>query len=489
MRMLGNFFRFLRGEDDGIKRRTVRAGLWVGVSSAVWNLMSLIRSIVLARLLTPEIFGIWAICMTLNRGLTVFSETGFASALIQRQDRAEEARDTAFTLLILRGAMLCLITIAAAPLFSGFYEIDILQPLISVIAIAFFISGFHNINTILQQKELRYHRLALLDQLTIVLGFVFVVTAAYYYRNAWALAAGHVFTAAVTVVLSYLIIPGRPRLAFNKKLARELFHYGKFVGAAGIVIFITLELDNLVIGKVLGMEALGLYAVAYMLANLPATQLAKVISGVMLPAYSKLQSDIPALRAAYQRTLAFVSMLTIPATVGLGVLAPQIVGVIYGEHWMPAVDTLRVLAAFGCLRSIGVLSGYMYNAMGKPKISFYFTLIKLVIIAATIYPFTVAYGIIGAAIAVTMPSLLTFFLDFIVLRKMIGLNTREALVPLMRAFLFSTIMGTVLVFLQPYLGQINLLSLTASILTGALAYAILAWRDMHRMYTWITSRN
>jgi O-antigen/teichoic acid export membrane protein len=488
MRSLGDLLRFLRGRDDGIKRRAVRAGLWVGVSGAVWNLMSLLRSVVLARLLTPEIFGIWAICMTLNRGMTVFSETGFASALIQRKERAEEARDTAFTLLILRGAMLCLITIAAAPLFSGFYELAILQPLISVLAIAFFISGFHNINTILQQKELQYHRLAMLDQLTIVLGFVFVVAVAYYYRSAWALVAGHVFTAAITVVLSYLIIPGRPRLAFNKKLASELFHYGKFVGGAGIVAFITLELDNLVIGKVLGMEALGLYAVAYMLANLPATQLAKVISGVMLPAYSKLQSDIPALRAAYQRTLAFVSMLTIPATVGLGVLAPQIVGVIYGEHWMPAVDALRVLAAFGCLRSIGVLSGYMYNAIGKPKISFYFTLAKLAIIGATIYPLTVAYGIVGAAVGVTLPSLITFFVDFIVLRRIIGLDIREAMLPLLRTFLFSALMAAVLLLLQPYLGQISLLSLAASILTGFLAYAALAWRDVHRMYTWITSR-
>lgn len=488
MRLPAKLLGFLRARDDGIKRRALRAGLWVGMSSTLWNLMSLLRSIVLARLLTPEIFGIWAICMTLNRGLTVFSETGFASALIQRQERAEEARDTAFTLLILRGALLSVVAFALAPLFSRFYELPLLQPLISVMAIAFFLSGFHNINTILQQKELRYHRLALLDQTTIVLGFVFVVAAAYFYRSVWALVAGHVFTAAVTVILSYLIIPGRPRLAFNRALARELFHYGKFVGAAGIVAFITLELDNLVIGKVLGMEALGLYAVAYMLANLPATQLAKVISGVMLPAYSKLQADIPALRAAYQRTLAFVSMLTIPATVGLAVLAPQIIGVIYGEHWMAGVDALRILAIFGCLRSIGVLSGYLYNAIGKPKISFYFTLAKLAIIAATIYPLIVAYGIIGAAVSVTLPSLLTFFLDFVVLRKVIGLKIREALFPLLRILIFSTIMGVVLLYLQPYLGQINLWSLAASILVGVFVYMVLAWRDIQRMYTWIRSK-
>lgn len=488
MRLLSNLFQFLRPQDDGIKRRALRAGVWMGFTGTVWNLMSLLRSVVLARLLTPEIFGIWAICMILNRALSTFSETGFASALIQRQERAEEARDTAFTMLIVRGILLGLITIAAAPLFSKFYEMPILQPLISVMAIAFMISGFHNINTVLQQKELRYHRLALIDQTSIVLGFVFVVVAAYFYRSAWALVAAHLFTALVTVSLSYLVLPTRPRLAFDKTLARELFHYGKFVGGAGIVAFITLELDNLVIAKLLSMEALGFYAVAFMLANLPATQLAKVISGVMLPAYSKLQSDIPALRAAYQRTLSFVSLLTIPAAAGIGALAPQIIGVIYGERWMPAADILRILAVFGCLRSIGVLSGYMYNAIGKPKISFYFTVIKLALISLLIYPLTVKYGASGAAAAVTLPSLLVFFLDFIVLKKRIGLDIGAALLPLLRTLAFSALMAGVLIFLQTKMSSMNLLTLTTLILVGALTYLALAWRDIHRLYSWIRSK-
>jgi O-antigen/teichoic acid export membrane protein len=488
MRALGDFFRFLRGQDDGIKRRTVRAGLWVGASSVLWNMLSLFRSIILARLLTPEIFGLWAICMTLNRGLNVFSETGFASALIQRQERAEEARDTAFTLLIIRGAVLCIVTIVAAPFFAAFYDQPILQPLVSVMAMAFFISGFHNINTILHQKELRYQRLALLDQSSMVLGFVFVVAVAYYYRSPWALVASHIFTATITVALSYLIIPSKPRLAFDRTLARELFHYGKFVSGAAMVAFVTLEIDNVVIGKLVSMEALGFYAVAYMLANLPATQLAKVVSGVMLPAYSKLQSDTPALRAAYQRTLEFVSMFAIPAAAGLGALAPQVVGVIYGERWLPAVEALRILAVFGCLRSIGVLSGYLYNATGRPRISFYFTLVKLAVIAVLIYPLTVGYGIAGTAMAITAPSLLTFFADFIVLRRIIGLDPQAALRPLLRTVLYSALMAGVLLALQKYIGHIDLLSLLASVGLGFLIYLVLVWRDLRRMYAWITSR-
>ena len=147
MALLTKLFRFLRDNDDGIKQRTLRAGVLVGASSVVVNILSLLRSVVLARLLSPEIFGLWAICTTLVRALKVFSETGLSSALIQRQDRAEEAVDTAFTLLIARGALLALIAVAAAPYFAFFYEKPILEPLVSILAVAFLISGFHNVHT------------------------------------------------------------------------------------------------------------------------------------------------------------------------------------------------------------------------------------------------------------------------------------------------------------------------------------------------------
>lgn len=485
---LKKLIEFLRDRDDGLKRRTLRAGIWVGVSSIFLNMLSLLRSVVLARLLTPEIFGLWAVCTTLVRAIKVFTETGFTSALIQRQDRAEEARDTAFTLLILRGAVITLITIAAAPLFAGFYEQPILQSLVSVLAIAFLITGFHNINTVFYEKELKFRRLVYLEQIATVLGFIFVVVVAYIYRSAWALVAAHLFTVAVTVILSYLMIPAKPRFAIDKKIALELFHYGKFVSGAAMVIFITFEIDNLIIGKIIGMEGLGFYSVAFMLANLPATHLAKVVSGVMLPAYSKLQSDYSTLRSAYLRTLEFVAALTIPASIGVGLLAPQILGVIFGERWLPAVDALRVLAVFGCLRAIASLNGYLYNAIGKPKNTFYINLSKLFVIALLIYPLTTRYGIVGAAIAVTTPSILTFIADFVLLRRTIGLPLRSVITPLSRTLSFSLVMAAVLILIQPYLGGLNLLSLTSSIIIGFLVYILMAGRNLLQIYTWIRAK-
>jgi len=488
MRLFSKFFQTIREPNDGIKHRALKAGLWVGLSSTIVNLLSLFRSIILARLLSPEIFGIWAICTTLVRALKVFSETGFNTALIQRKDNIVTARDTAFTLLILRGVLLMAVAIATAPLFSTFYNQPVLFPLVCVLSVSFFITGFHNVSTVLYEKELRYRRLVYLEQGAQVLTFIFVVVSAYIFRSVWVLVAAHLAMALFTVGLSYLVIPERPRIAIDRKVALELFHYGKYVSGAAIVIFITFETDNLVIGKVLGMESLGFYTVAFMLANLPATHLAKVISGVMLPAYSKLQDNPAALRAAYLRVLEFVSLLAVPTAIVLGVLAPQIIGVIYGERWLPAVDALRVLSLFGCLRAITALSGYLYNAIGKPHTTFYINLAKLAVIAVLIYPLTMRYGIMGAALSVTIPSILTFLADYYLLRKTIGLDTVLAVKPLLRSVIFSLVLAVVLYELPLVIGASGITSLITTLGVGALVYLLLAWNSLTRFYAWVTEK-
>lgn len=480
--------KFLGRSDGGLTHKTLRAGIWVGLSSLIMNSLFLVRSVALARLLTPEIFGMWAICLMFVRALNVFTETGFAAALIQRQERFEETRDTAFTLLIVRGVALALVALAIAPWVADFYEQPALAPLLSVLALAFLLMGFNNVNTIRHQKELDFKRLVYIEQIAMIVGLIVVISIAYFYRSPWALVISHIVGAALSVVLSYVLIAGRPRLAFDKKIARELFYYGRFISAAGVIIFITSEIDNMFVGKLLGIEALGFYVLAYTLANLPATHFSKVISGIMLPAYSRLQTDLPALRNAYLKTLRFVSLLAIPAAFGIGALATEIIQVVYGAKWLPAVDALRVLVVYGCLRAIGSLSGYLYNAIGRPNITFYLNFAKLLGILILIYPMTKAYGLVGAAIAVTVPVVFEVFIGMILLRTTIGLHLIDIARPLLRYTLLSTAMTIVLMLIQQSMTNFDVISLLVLIGAGVLSYLILGFNDVRLLYRWISSR-
>ncbi len=421
------------------------------------------------------------------RGINVLTETGFGAALIYKQNDFDEARDTAFTLMVARGVLLALITLVCAPFIAMFFEQDVISSLISVLALSMLFSGFLNMNTVLKQKELDFKSLVYLEQIHIMANFFLVISLAYIYRSIWALAIAHVVTSLVYVLLSYLLIPGSPKFAFNKKLAWELFHYGKYITGLSIVVFITTEIDNAVGGKILGVEALGFYVLAYTLANLPATHFSKILSKILFPVFSKLQNDISALQLVLYQAIKFVSLVTIPASLLLIVLAEELVTVIYGERWSTSASTLQILAIFGMLRAITSLNGYLYNAIGKPYIPFYFNTGKLIVIAIIIVPMTTIYGIEGTALAVTIPLVIQFFLSLFVLCRILASSYLGMLTLVLKVSIKSLTMALAIYYLKQHLSGFNIMGLLGLLVTAGVIYLAMTFREIIELINLVTT--
>lgn len=484
--MVKKFFKFINSQQGGLGEKVARSAMWVTLASFSLNFLSIIKSVVLARLLTPEIFGLMGICMMVIRGAQIITETGFGAALIHRQHDISEARDVAYTLTVIRGFVLGIATYLVAPVIAQFYENPVLEPVVQLLAIALIVGGFMNINTILCQKELNFKSLFYLDQSKAVLDFLIVVVLAYFLRNIWALAIAHVATSIIFVFMSFILISGKPKFNLNRTIIMELFHYGKYVTGITIVIFVTTEIDNALIGKMLGVEVLGYYVVAYMLANLPATHIAKLISSVMFPAYSKLQNDREKLQKAFIHTLKTVGVLIIPSSIGLVVVADHLIAVVFGEKWIPAVEPLKALALFGVLRGLGSVNGYLFNAVGKPNINFYLNSIKLLSIVVSIYPLILYFGVIGAAIAITAPAFILYFVEVYFLCRTIQLSSISIFSALMRPILTSVAMGGVIYLLSNNLfADQTVVSLLSLIVTGIVVYAALNYQQIRVIVGWL----
>ena len=274
--------------------------------------------------------------------------------------------------------------------------------MLQVLSAVFVIGGLSNINAIARQKELEFRELTYLDLTTSVFGTAVTVAAAIWLRSVWALVIGQIATAGMSSLLSYFFIGGRARFSWNRDIAVELFKYGKFITGSSIVLFIAMELDSAVIGKLLGIERLGFYALAFTIANLATANLSKIASSVMMPAYSKLQADRPALQRAYLRTFSLVMFAVLPATAGLVVAAEPLVAVVYGEQWLAAVRPLQILAVFGFLRALAAFNGYLFEGIGLPKVAFQLGILRLLVIALLIVPMSSVYGLEGAALTVTL---------------------------------------------------------------------------------------
>ena len=206
-----------------------------------------------------------AICIFVISATEVFTQMGFMAALIERQDNVEEAKNTTFTLNVVRGVIISLIVIFIAPIVANYYERTDLINIIRLLSIPFIIKGISNINLIILRKDLNFKKITIFEISYNILSVVLTIILVLFFRNIWALVAAGIIDSFLYTGLSFLLIPGRPRFGFNYKIFKELFSYGKFVTGTIITMFLLAQGDNAFVGKVLGMEALGYYVLAFSL--------------------------------------------------------------------------------------------------------------------------------------------------------------------------------------------------------------------------------
>jgi lipopolysaccharide exporter len=386
--------------EERLSNRVVKGGIWVFAARIADRSFYFIKLIILARILLPRDFGVLGIAMLMILNLETFFRTGFSDALIQRREVTDDYLNSAWTTGIIRGTVLSAIVYIAGPYVAGFFNSPQAGPVVRVIGLSFLLRAFTNIGTIYFQKELEFNKQFLYQLTGSLADFIVAVTAAYLLKNVWALVFGILAGDFIRLIASYVVQPYRPKLSVDFKKARELFVFGKWVWASSITTFLLAQGDNAVVGKVLGAAMLGLYQMAYSIANTPATEFAQLISGITFPAYSKMQGDMSRLRNAYLEVLRMSAFIAIPLAGGIFVLAPEFTRIFLGEKWMPMVPAMRVLAVYGMINAI-VAPGPLFMAVGRPDIRTKLGVIGLIIFSVCIYPFTAWWGIMGAALAAT----------------------------------------------------------------------------------------
>jgi O-antigen/teichoic acid export membrane protein len=483
-RILGKTSDFALSEGGPLKARIVRGGMWLGASAVFTQLLSVARSIIFARLLAPDDFGLFALAGIVIGAVETLSRPGVHQALIARQSAIDEAGPTALSLLAMRGLLLAAAIAAVAPWVADFYDTAELTPILHCLALTFVFAGFNNVSTIAIHRELDFRRLAYISQSTAILSTLTTIVLAYFLRNVWALVIGQVASSAFNTLLSYVFVRGRLQFQLKAGVARQLLGYGKFITASSVVIFAAARLDSAVIGKLLGTEQLGYYSLAFTIAGIATLSLSRIASDVMFPAFSKLQTDHPALRHAYLRTLSMTMHLVLPAAVGLVVIAEPFLQVIYGGKWLPAAVLLKILAIFGVFRALFSFTGYLFEGIGMPHLAFVLGTIRLLAVALLIVPMTEVLGTAGAAISVTIGGAVCWYGSLVYLRQVLGLNLSDVARSLWRPSWTTAVMASAVVLLNHLVNPASLRALSVVVLVGAASYVGLnvgVLRSLRRM--------
>jgi PST family polysaccharide transporter len=389
---------------ESIFAKVVISGIWVLLGNILNRILGFIKTVILARLLSPADFGLFGIAMLVLGSLDQFTKAGAEEALIQKKKVIEQYLNVAWTINIARGLVVFVLVYLLAPYAAHFFRDEQADPVIKTISLILILHAFYNIGIVHLQKDLSFKRLFLYRFSGNFADFIVAVSVALVLKNVWALICGLLVGHYTRLVVSYLIHPYRPTIKLDYTVVSEIFRFGGWITGIGVIGFIIAQGDDAVVGRVLGATSLGFYYLAFLIASLLSSEIRLLLSRVTLPAYARMSDDIKRLKESYLRVLQMTVFVATPTGIGLFLLAPEFTLIILGEKWKPIILPLQILAISGILTSFVYTGSSLFYARGRPKIEFQLQSVRLIVFTCIIYPLTVNWGIVGTALAVTISS-------------------------------------------------------------------------------------
>jgi len=445
---------------------------WVFAGKLAARLLAFLNVIILARLLSPDQFGVFGFVTLAICSLDTVSQIGFDAALIHRRDDSDGMLDTAWTVQAIRGLALAVLLSAAAPLAARFFREPRIVPMLRVLSLSLVLQGMANIGLVSLRKELAFRRIFVYDVVAETVGLVAAVVLAVIRPGAWALVGGRMASAAVRCGLSFVLHPYRPAIRFNAAEARGLFRYGRWMMSSIFLIFLVTHGDSMAVGKLLGATALGIYQIVYRLANLAATNISDAASNVAFPAYAKLQDDTARLRSAYLRVMSVTMIFAAPAALGTAAVAPDFVRVMLGPQWEAAIVPTQILCIYGLAHSLGGTTGPVFFATGQPRVITIAALLDLAGMAVLIWPGTRLWGLEGVCVAVTIPMVLSQAYTLTKVSRTLHTRLTTVLARAAQPLLAAAAMYLVLISLASAMPTTGV-SLAALVSAGCTTYAAL----------------
>lgn len=394
-------------ETGSLREVFVRGISWLGAGKVVTRAVAFVKTAVLARLLTPSDFGIFGVASIILNLLEVLTDTGINVFLVQEKDKVDDYIDTSWIVSIARGAVISVVIIVFSGIIAGFFNTPEARYLILLISVVPFIRGFINPSVVKFQKELTFHKEFYFRTFLFTVDALVAVGLSFLTHSPSAIVWGMIADAILEVFLSFIIVKPVPKLEFNLGLTKEVVNRGKWVTLAGIFEYFFLHGDDIVVGKVLGATPLGLYQVGYRVSILPITEVADVFGRVAFPAYVKILDDPAKLKRVFLRILSGISILVIPFGVVLFVFTEPLVRVILGSQWLGVIPALKILSIYGVIKAIVYPAYAVFFAAKKQNYVTYATLAGIIGLFGSILPLVSKYGIVGAAMAALIGTIIT----------------------------------------------------------------------------------
>jgi O-antigen/teichoic acid export membrane protein len=442
------------------------------------RLIGLISTLILARLLLPDDFGIVAMASIVVGLIDTLLDLGVGSALVQNKAAGRDDFDTAWTLRLIQAALAAGLIWAAAPFAADYFRDPRVINVIRVMAFSVLAGGFENIGIVAFQKNMEFGRDFQFFFLRRLLGFLVTMALALWWRSYWAMAIGALTGRCLGALLSYRLHDYRPRLSLAR--LKKIWSFSQWILVCNLGSFGQQQIDKFLVGRRGDAATLGMYTLANEIAAMPTTELLAPLGRVLFPLFVDAAHDPLRLKAAFCKALGIQSLVAMPAGVGLCLIADGAVRLLLGEQWLSAIPLMRILALISVFAALTHSSSYLLLALGKVRVQAFLAWIQfatLAFLGIACFPEADAQGIASIRLATTALGLL--ILVALVLHHVRQLRIGDFIASAWRPAVATGLMALALGLLPALHGLPLIVGLLVSIIAGALAYALgllLLWR-------------
>lgn len=477
---------------ESLKHKTVKGTIWSSVERFSVQGIAFVVMIVMARILTPEDYGLVGMVTIFIAVSQSLVDSGFSQALIRKQDRTETDNSTVFFFNIAVGLFLYLILFLCAPLIARFYDQPLLTPLTRLISLSVLINSFVVVQRALLTVKIDFKTQAKASLSAAIIAGAVGITMAYTGFGVWAIVWYQLVNLAVNVGLLWVFSRWRPRLLYSWDSFRELFSFGSKLALSGIIDTLYNNIYLIVIGKVFKASDLGYYTRSSQFAQFPSSNLSAIMQRVTFPVLCTIQDDDDRLRSVYRRFLRLSAFVVFPLMCGLAGVSYPFIRLILGEKWLFSAELLQIICLSMMWYPVHAINLNLLQVKGRSDLFLRLEIVKKCLGVAVLCA-TVPLGLVAMCWGSLLSSILCLVINTHYTGKLIQVGFLMQMRDLLPTLLYSLSMGAFVLLTVNVIPGSDWLRLTSGILTGIIFFLIATTltrsRDLQELHQLIKRNN
>lgn len=425
---------------SGLREKTLNGLKWNGAGHVARQALQFAISVVVARALSPQEFGLMGMIGVFSGLAGLFVGLGLGMALVQRETLEDRHLSTIFWVNLACGAALTAGFAAASPAIARFYGEPLLRNLTLAVAFNFIIGSFSIVQRSMLIRNMDFRALFIIETTAAVCAGAAAVGGALAGWGTWSLVAQSLVLTTASAIMLWRLSAWRPSWSVDAAALRELWGYSSNFMGFSLLTFSDRNLDNLLIGKFIGPSALGVYARAYGLMLLPLDQVTPILTRVMFPVLSVLQRDREGVKRIYLRATRAIALVSFPMMLGLMAAARPLILTLYGEKWRGAIPLVEILCLTGLSQSLGTTVRWIYNSQGRTDLQFRWGICAFFVRSLS-FVVGLNWGVLGVTVAYAASDLVLFYPSWAIPGRLIGLSVGEAVGNVAKTFFCAATMA------------------------------------------------